>query len=140
MSSKRFWFAGECLTFLMIHGKHWKCGQAWEPQTSMSGCQQGALVAMAEGAPAKAWEEELPGLASRIGCSEPSEAMSMVAGVAPASSHKRRLAAICLLPRTSPRCKQLRSAAILRLLPSLMLPTNPSKAVKVYPGTISRCW
>lgn len=55
----------------------------------------------------------------------------MVAGVAPASSHKRRLAAIRLLPRTSPRCKQLRSAAILRLLPTLMLQTSPSKPVKV---------
>lgn len=113
---------------------------SWEISHRLSGCWQGALVAMAEGAPAKAWEEELLGLASRIGCSEPSEAMSMVAGVAPASSHKRRLAAIRLLPRTSPRCKQLRSAAILRLLPTLMLPTNPSKEAKVYPGSLLQCW
>ena len=88
----------------------------------LPGCLQSALVAMAEALPARLWKESLPGLASRMGCNESSGAFSMVTGVAGASSHKRRLAAIRVLPRTSARCKQLRSAAILRLLPTLMLP------------------
>ncbi|KAK9842817.1 hypothetical protein WJX74_002843 [Apatococcus lobatus] len=114
-----------------------------DPLTSLLAPElENALLAIAEAVPARLWEEYLPGLAGRIGCDEPSEAISMVAGVAGTSSHKRRLAAIQLLPQTSARCKQLRSAAILCLLPTLMVPNTVKgkKGSKVRAKGVSPAW
>ncbi|KAK9862714.1 hypothetical protein WJX84_008926 [Apatococcus fuscideae] len=97
-----------------------------------------ALRAIADGASEELWNDQLLVLASRVGCDDPASLPSMVAGVAEGNSHKRRLAAIRLLPHSSPRCRQLRSHAVVCLLPTLMLPQDTSRSSKGRMGAKGR--